>query len=288
VLAACLGGLALDAGWWVHERLGRDTLRVTFLDVGQGDAAVVELPGGGVVVVDGGGFPASDFDTGAAIVVPFLHARKVLRLDAVAMTHAHPDHAAGLASVVDVFRPREFWWSGVPGDGRSWERLREALARNGTRERRLTAGARLPDAGGSIVVLHPPAGPGWTTLNDSSLTVRVGEPPDAVLLTGDIERRAEAALVARPDLLAAAVVKVAHHGSRTSSTPPFVTATAPRVAVISLGHDNRYAHPAPEVEARWRAAGACVLRTDVCGAIVATLEQGTVRAAGRRCTCGGA
>jgi competence protein ComEC len=285
VLAVSLAALALDVGWWVHQRIGRDALRVSFLDVGQGDAAVVELPGGGVVVVDGGGFPASDFDVGAAVVAPFLHSRKVLRLDAVAMTHAHPDHAAGLASVVDVFRPREFWWTGVPGDGAGWLRLLAALARSGTRERRLVAGSSVPIGGASIAVLHPPAGPGWAALNDSSLTLRVGVPPDAVLLTGDIERRAEAALLRRPELLAAGVVKVPHHGSRTSSTPPFVAATAPRVAVISLGHDNRYAHPAPEVEARWRDGGACVLRTDVCGAVVATLERGRLRAAGRRCAC---
>jgi competence protein ComEC len=145
----------------------------------------------------------------------------------------------------------------------------------------------VPRFGAPIAVLHPPAAPGWTGLNDSSLTLRLGDPPNAVLLTGDIERRAELALLARPALLAAAVVKVPHHGSRTSSTAGFVAATAPSVAVISLGHDNRYAHPAPEVEARWRARGACVLRTDTCGAIVATLRRSAVHASGRRCACDG-
>jgi hypothetical protein len=108
-----------------------------------------------------------------------------------------------------------------------------------------------------------------------------------MLLTGDIEARAESTLLRRPDGLAASVLKVPHHGSRTSSTSGFVAAVAPRVAVISVGADNRYRLPAREIEARYRAAGACVLRTDRCGAIV-TVTDGrrlTVRTARSACGC---
>src|SRR5207249_2066938 len=124
--AIALAGLVADAGWWVHERFD-DRLRATFLDVGQGDAAVLELPAGRVVVVDAGGFPGGEFDTGAAVVAPFLLTRKVLRLDAVAMTHAHPDHFGGIGYLLAHFHPREFWWSGVPGSGVEWERLAAAV-----------------------------------------------------------------------------------------------------------------------------------------------------------------
>jgi competence protein ComEC len=272
--AALLATLALvallaDTAWWLHERFGRTALRVTFLDVGQGDAAVAELPGGRVVVIDAGGFPGSTFDTGAAIVGPFLWRRKIMRVDVLAMTHAHPDHSGGLTHLLAHHHPREFWWTGVPGDGPSWERLRAALAASGTRVRVLAADARLDDG---LAVLHPPPGGGWRSLNDSSLTLALGPPAARVLLTGDIERRAEDALLQAPGGLGAAVLKVPHHGSRTSSTLAFVDAVAPRVAVVSVGADNRYRLPAAEVERRYRARGACVLRTDRCGAVIVTLD----------------
>jgi competence protein ComEC len=267
LLALALAGLLADAAWWTHERLASHTLRLTFLDVGQGDAAVVELPGGSVIVVDAGGFPGGDFDTGAAVVSPFLLHRKILRIDALAMTHAHPDHSGGLPYVLDHHRPREFWWTGVPGEGVEWERLQRALATSGSRVRVLDRGIDLPAFAGTAAVLHPAADAGPTSLNNSSLTLRFGLGPTAALLTGDIEAAAERRLLLDPGALRAAVLKVPHHGSRTSSTPAFVAAVAPRVAVVSVGADNRYRLPSAEVEPRYRAAGACVLRTDRCGAI---------------------
>jgi competence protein ComEC len=114
--------------------------------------------------------------------------------------------------------------------------------------------------------VHPRRGwPG--SVNDASIVLEVGWAGRRILLTGDIEHAGERALVAGGGLRAADVLKVAHHGSRTSSTPAFVRAARPAVAVVSVGAENRYGHPAPEVETRWRGAGACVLRTDVCGAV---------------------
>jgi competence protein ComEC len=285
LLAAALTALAADAAWCLAARYAGDRLRVTFLDVGQGDAAVVELPGGPVLVVDAGGFPASDFDTGVAVVDPFLHARKIRVADVVAMTHAHPDHAGGLAALL---RPgvRAFWWNGQPGAGRQWARLLGTLGATGTRVERLAAGDAAAPLADAVEVLHPPRGdPGWS-LNDGSLTLAVRHHDVRVLLTGDIEARAEEALLARAAPLAAQVVKVPHHGSRTSSTAAFVAAVRPQVAVISVGADNRYGQPAAEVEARWRAVGACVLRTDACGAVTVTSDGARVHVATHRPGCG--
>ncbi len=269
---AAAAGLLVDVGYWVHVRWWPGVLRVTFLDVGQGDAAVAELPDGRVLVVDAGGFPGSDFDTGTAVVAPYLATRKIARIDALAMSHAHPDHASGLASLVRRYRPVEFWWTGHGGRGAAWERLVAALGATGTPGRILAPAA--PPAGweDAVSVLHPPADWPVAGLNDSSLALRLASGAGGVLLAGDVEGIAEAHMLAARTALPSWVLKVPHHGSRTSSTGGFVDAVAPRVAVVSVGADNRYRLPAPEVEARYRERGVCLLRTDRCGAVTVVLD----------------
>jgi competence protein ComEC len=265
VAACCLVALAVDASWWARVRMGASP-RATFLDVGQGDAAVVELAGGRVLVVDAGGFPGSDFDPGAALVEPFLRTRKIQRVDVLVMSHAHPDHAGGLAHLVRAMRPAELWWSGLPATGAAWDALTAALRETGTPVRLLRAGDTIADVP-EVDVLHPPRA--WTTAspNEGSLVLRVHVGATAMLFTGDAERDAEAAMLDRRDALGAVVLKVPHHGSRTSSAAPFVAAVAPDLAVASLGAENRFGHPAPDVVARYRTAGVAFARTDRCGAV---------------------
>src|SRR5262249_38920665 len=129
--ACCLVGLALDAAGWAGIRMGTAP-RVTFLDVGQGDAAVVELAGGRTMVIDAGGLRGSDFDPGAALVEPFLRPRKIQRVEVLVMSHAHPDHAGGLAHLVRAMDPAELWWSGLPATGPAWDAITAALRETGT------------------------------------------------------------------------------------------------------------------------------------------------------------
>jgi competence protein ComEC len=265
VAACCLVALAVDAAGWARVRMGASP-RATFLDVGQGDAAVVELAGGRVMVVDAGGFPGSDFDPGAALVEPFLRTRKIQRVDVLVMSHAHPDHAGGLAHLVRTMTPAEVWWSGLPAGGEAWDAITTALRETAIPVRVLRAGDMVADFP-EVDVVHPPRA--WTTAppNEGSLVLRLRVGGTAVLFTGDAEREAEDAMLDRRDLLPAAVLKVPHHGSRTSSAAPFVGAVAPELAVASLGADNRFGHPAPDVVARYRAAGVAFARTDRCGAV---------------------
>ena len=268
ILALALVALAAgDAGYWWYERAWSARLRVTFLSVGQGDAAVAELPGGAVMVIDGGGLPG-DFDPGERIVAPFLRARKIRRVDVVVLSHPERDHYGGLAYLVEHFRPRELWWNGMASDAAGFAGLEAALARAGTRPVVLDAAAT-PRALGPVraTVLHPPPARAGLGANDASLVLRLVYGEVAVLLPGDVERAGEAALVAAGRPLASAVLKVPHHGSDTSSTTAFLRAVAPRVAVISAGHENRFGFPAPAVLGRLARAGADVWRTDRDGAV---------------------
>ncbi|HEX2439692.1 MAG TPA: ComEC/Rec2 family competence protein [Methylomirabilota bacterium] len=214
-------------------------LRVTVLDVGQGDAIVVEGPDGRTVLVDAGAGGAYRLDAGERVVAPFLWNRGVLRLAAAVVTHDDADHAGGMAAVRDRFTIRERW-DGSVGAG--------ALA-----------------LGGAIVT---PLAAAETGRNDAARVVRVDLGLASFLLTSDIEAAGEQALLSSGAPLDATVLKVGHHGSRTSSGAALLRAVHPAVAVISVGARNTYGHPDPGVLARLEAAGAVVFRTDRDGAVL--------------------
>jgi competence protein ComEC len=278
-----LAAAAGDAAYWLRQRYARPNLRVTFLDVGQGDAAVVEFPGSAVLLVDGGGFPRTDFDPGEAIVARYLWARKIARVDFVAMSHADLDHAGGLGFLVGEFRPREFWWNGRRDAADALSRALEAVVQAGTGHRVLDAESPTWRVGPVAVrALHPartrqgvrsvtrgPHGAYPRSRNDDSLVLRLEWGATSVLFSGDIEAAGERELVAAMDgRLRTAVLKVPHHGSRTSSGADLLGAVDPAVAVVSVGAGNRYGFPAPEVRRRYVSRGVCVLRTDERGAII--------------------
>ena len=269
LLAAALLAIlsAGDVGYWIWERTANPRLRATFLSVGQGDAAVVELPrGAGVIVIDGGGF-AGGFDTGERLIAPFLRMRKVMRLRAIVLSHPQLDHYGGLAALAEEFAPREFWSNGTTSAAPGFARLQRALDAAGARRRvlsRADAPITLGDASAEIV--HPDATAGEDP-NNGSLVVRVVHGCASVLFTGDVEAPAEAEIVDAGRPIASTVLKVPHHGSATSSSARFLAAVAPRAAVISAGVDNRFHFPATTVLDRLAVAGASVWRTDVDGAV---------------------
>ena len=234
----------------------RGGLEVTFLSVGQGDAAVLRFPDGSAAVVDAGGDPRGLRDPGARDVLPFLRDAGIRRLAAAFLSHPHADHLLGLPAVVQEIPPDRFLGNGRHGGeevARAWARLPApgALARGDVWER----------AGVRVEVLGPPAGAGAFTENESSLVLRVRFGETAFLFLGDVEAAGEAALVECGGV-AADVVKVAHHGSRTASSEALAAAVHPRWAVLSLARHNPFGFPNAEALQRWEAAGAEVLRTD--------------------------
>ncbi len=258
-------------------------LRVTALDVGQGEALLVQFPNGRRLLVDAGGVSADGRDVGERVVGPALRARGIRRLDYLLVTHADADHIGGAVSIVREFAPREVW-TGIPVDDHvATARLRQAADASAAAWRRVEAGDRVAMGAVALQVLHP--GPAdWDrprVRNDDSVTLAVVLGGVRLLLTGDIGAAVEPAVAAaalgaedqqRPRPLT--VLKVAHHGSAGSSSAPFLAATAPAVALISAGAGNPFGHPALAVLDRLGAAGADVWRTDRDGEV-------TVRTDGR-------
>jgi competence protein ComEC len=263
---------ALSAWPWLAPTEPR--LRVTFLDVGQGDAALVELPDGPRLLVDGGPGGARRFDVGERVLAPFLWNRPLARLDVVALSHWDVDHSGGLAAVLSRFPVGEFWESGRAPAGLPDAAV--ALARARVPRRALAAGQRVRLGSALLTVLGPGPGPPLAA-NDESLVLRLDWRGLSLLLTGDLGARGEALLLERAGPLHAVALKVAHHGSRSSSGAALLDRVHPRLAVISVGARNPFRHPSPEVLARLEAAGARVYRTDRDGAVILESDGRVVR-----------
>ncbi|MGH2667723.1 MAG: ComEC/Rec2 family competence protein, partial [bacterium] len=249
-------------------------MRATFFDVGQGDAVLIEVPGPRRFLVDAGGVLGSSFDVGEAVVSPALRMLGAVSLDALVMTHPHHDHAAGLDAILRSFPVAEFW--NVPGGpSRLESALRRAAASHGVAGRRLSAGDRIWVGGSRLEVLHPDGSLERSTRgnpNEDSLVLRGICGSISILLTGDIGREVELELLPTLVLLPTVVLKVAHHGSGTSSAVEFVEKVRPKAAVIGVGRANRYGHPVPYVLERFTQANTEVFRTDLDGQITVTTD----------------
>jgi competence protein ComEC len=237
-------------------------LSVEALDVGQGDAILLRWRRTAVLVDGGGTFDVAAADFGRTRLVPKLLDRGVARLDAVLLTHPHPDHALGLFSVLEELPVGELWTSSGADENEFLERLSGAAARRRVPVRRLEAGDRISLGGARLAVLSSGGRPRKTdAINNQSVIVRVERDGRSALLTGDAGSPVERELAAQGSLRAD-LLKVGHHGSRTSTSAELLAAVRPRVAVLSCGRRNRFGHPAPEVVSRIDEARISLLRTD--------------------------
>lgn len=248
------------------------------LDVGQGDSLFARSSSGRVLLIDGGGpiteREGSDF-LGTMVLRPFLAASGVKRVDALLVTNPDQDHYLGFKPILDFFPVGQLLIPDIERFPPRFEAFLSLARLKGIPILRLHEGMRL-ELDGSLkgVVLHPPRGGGrFEGVNNKSVVLHLQTPAGTLLLTGDVEQDAEEHLLKQGAVLDADVLKVAHHGSRTSSTASFLRLVSPGVALVSAGRGNRYGHPHPDVVARLRAEGATVLTTQEHGALILRLQQ---------------
>ena len=290
VALTCLCAIA----WWPAPRASAGTASIAelhLIDVGQGDAIAIRTPRGRWIVMDAGrDWPGGD--AGRSTVVPYLQRHGGGDVALFVLSHPHADHAGGAGSLFAALKPAEFWDGAYVGTSQSYVRTLKAAREHGVTWRRVRSGDHREIDGVQLDVLAPDSA--WMTTtddpNEASVVLRVTVGGIRILLTGDAEGGEEAWLRAHADTaLRADVLKVGHHGSRTSTTPALLDAVRPRLAIVSVGTGNTYGHPSPVTLAGLARAGAQVLRTDRDGTIVLRFAAGavTVEAHGERWTVGG-
>jgi len=252
-------------------------LHLTVLDIGQGDAILVEAPNGATMLIDGGPDPELTLRRMGANL-PFF----ARRIDLLVLSHPHQDHVAGLVDVLDRFRVGAVLHAGIPFANPAYDRLLTDAATTGVRVVVLRTGQALDlGAGATARVLYPTQADAEAPLpegdiNNGSIVLQLELGGFAALLTGDAEAPIESLLASRGLLDAVDVLKVGHHGSNSSTTPGLVDAIRPSVAIISAGVGNEYGHPAPETLATLAVRpGIAVFRTDLDGD-VEVVTDGTI------------
>ena len=274
--------LVADSCYWLYQRFWHPDLRVTIIDVGDGSAALLEIPGGHTIMIDGGGFSDnSSFDVGAKIIAPLLWQKKIMTVDLLILSHPNSDHLNGLIYLAENFSVKSLWTNDESRSTVGYQKLMQACDRHGID---LPAYVRMDHEhlidSVRLELLYPPRdflkqkqSDSWRNTNNNSLVVKVSFADISFLFPGDIMTLAEKELIRLAgDRLASTVLIVPHHGSRSSSSRQFIRAVDPRVVVVSCSRNGRFRFPHPEVLDRYRDLGADIFRTDLNGAVQLTSD----------------
>ena len=269
--------LAADVCYWMYQRFWHSDLRITAIDVGDGSAALLEIPGGTTVMIDGGGFSDNaSFDVGARIIAPFLWQNKIKTIDLLILSHPNSDHLNGLIYLADHFNVTALWANGEARQTLGYQKLMEVCSRRGIFLPAYTHLAREHRFGDvQLDILYPPLdfmdlkeSEKWRNSNNNSLVLKASYGAASFLFPGDIMAAAEQELADSADSRLASTVLIApHHGSRSSSSQAFIEEVNPEVVVVSCGRNSRFKFPHPEVLQRYADLGAGIYRTDQNGAV---------------------
>ncbi|MFC1813877.1 ComEC/Rec2 family competence protein, partial [Thermodesulfobacteriota bacterium] len=263
-----------------------DDLKVTIIDVGQGTSALLEIPGGDCLLIDGGGFSDNSiFDVGARIIAPLLWRKKIKTVDTLILSHPNSDHLNGLTYIAQHFNVKSVWSNTEEASTLSYQKFWQTI------KQKKIALPGLDDISGphnmngvTLKVLYPPKDfieraetERWRSANNNSLVIKVEFGSTSVLFPGDLKKRAEKELVALAgDDLDSAVLISPHHGSKTSSTGSFLDRVKPELVIISSGWKNRFSFPHASVLKRYRRRGYRIFRTDKHGAMVLSTDGQTL------------
>lgn len=262
-----------------RDNLSSD-LKITVIDVGQGSSILVRFPGGKNMLIDGGGFSESSFDTGKSVIAPLLYHERISHADTVVLSHPHPDHLLGLPYIMDNFNVRQLWKSSLPVKGEDYPQWEKSVRTNNVENVFLSNKVPEKEVNGvRIKVLWPPeysvdnrGNASYDPANDSSLVFKITYGRTSFLLPADISSGIERQLVESGADLKSDVLIVPHHGSNQSSRSDFIKAVSCRYAVVSAGKSNLFKHPHPSVIQRYKDAGAQIFRTDLNGAVSFTTD----------------
>ena len=278
--------LSADACYWFYERFWHDDFRVTMIDVGHGNAALMELPEGYNILIDGGGFSDNSiFDTGARIVAPFLWQKKIKTVDTLVLSHPNSDHLNGLIYIAQHFNVKNVWTNNQATDTFAYQKFMETIKKNNIHmpEYKEIVGIRHIN-GVRLDICYPPEDfierrkkETWRDLNNNSLVLKASFGAKSFLFPGDIQTRAEYELAAiAGDDLKSTVLLAPHHGSKTSSSERFIEKVDPEVIIISCGWRSRFGFPHPSVVKRYEEKGCRILGTARNGAIAMSTDGQTL------------
>jgi competence protein ComEC len=261
------------------DKLSPD-LKITVIDVGQGNSILVRFPGGGNMLIDGGGFPEGAFDAGKSVIAPFLYHERIRKVDTIVLSHPHPDHLLGLVYIMNNFSPGQVWKSNLSADLEDYPEWEKAIRLNNIQASLVSD--KFPEKifnGVKVNVLWPPNysaqdinNLSYDEVNDSSLVLKITFGKISFLIPGDISANVEKQLMKSKMDLRSDVLVVPHHGSAHSSSAEFIKAVACRYAIVSAGKENVFRHPHPLTLQRYHDAGINILRTDHDGAVTITTD----------------
>jgi competence protein ComEC len=266
---------AADITYFTFRDKISSEMKITIIDVGQGNSILIQFPHGENMIIDGGGFSKSSFDIGKGVVAPFLYKQRINNIKMAILSHTHPDHLLGLIYILNNFNVRQVWKTSLPVDSEiypEWEKtlklndLNVSLISNNTSEININD-VRVKVLWPQDYSLKKINNISFDEENDFSLVLKIIYGKISFLIPGDISSDIEKQLIKSKVDLRSDVLVIPHHGSNNSSSADFIKAVACRYAVVSAGKSNVFKHPHPSVLQRYKEAGVNILRTDIDGAV---------------------